>query len=587
MVSMIHILTSWCSSNVFKVFNVVKFHHIFFPFLCLLALSVHDDPNKVLGRDHKPHILLVPTPLVLANGNAKLLRKSDSSTTELKPNQTLLVNAPKKMALNSQQSLGTLSSSDGTAISAPNPGGHKPNAYSTSGLTDLPPSFIPEPPVKPDTSSGAIAKDNLPKSNLYPRSDQKHKSISSNMPMELLPPPSDFMDEPVLLQPAVPTLPTTQCQSLTSTQLSSQPVTQVPLQPCQSKSMPIAPPPGFDGHAEADKPLSALSTSQRGQLSPNELDKLRKKASMKRAPERVPLVLEKPGHHVADQENSPTFGPDPSVVTVLESGEPKSPPIVAPKPKKMPSSIILKSHKDATPGHSLVSPGDRMMINQQKVHLEALKKLGLLKCDETDSGLFPSSPQKALPQTSFNTSTSAASPSPEPTTDSVPAHVEHHAAVEAQGKIYSSFLPAHPENGDREHLLITRAASPKPFEMKSASMERTGAGLKSLTLENPSQLSSHEESPGNTVLPLGHLRNSRTRPASEGNWKDFSIDQITSDSNREPELRRSLPVSALPQPKVEPQKSLRSHGISVVISPQSKNGEDRKQALRRLGLIKD
>lgn len=553
---------------------------IFFPFLCLLAVSVHDNPNKVLGKGHKPHILLVPTPLVLANGNAKLLKKSDSSTTEMKPNKTLLVNVPKNSAsFNSQQSLAT-PTLDGTAISAPNPGGHKPNAYSPSKLTDLPPSFIPEPPVKPDTSSGAIAKDNLTKSNLYPRSDQKHNSVSPNMTMELLPPPSDFMDEPVLLPPAVPTLPSGQCQPTASTQLSSQAASQVLSHPCQSESRPIAPPPGFDGHAEADKPLTALSTSPRGQLSPFELDKLRKKASMKKTPERVPLVLEKPGHYVADQEYSPTFAPDPSVITVLESGEPKSPPIVAPKPKKLPSSIILKSHKDATPGHSLVSPGDRMMINQQKVHLEALKKLGLLKSDETDSDLCPSPSHKVPAQTSFNTNTSAASPSPEPTT-------EHHAAVEAQGKPDFSFFPARPEKGNGEQVLITRAPSPKPFEMKSASMERSGVGLKSLTLENHSQLLNHEESPGNTAIPLGHLRNSRSRPASEGNWKDFSVDQVTSDSNREPELRRSLPITALPQPKVEPQKSLRSHGISVVISPQSKTGEDRKQALRRLGLIKD
>lgn len=551
----------------------ITFLSFFFsPFLCLSVLSVHDDPNKVLGKDHKPHKLLVPTPLVLANGNAKLLKKTDFSSTEPKP--ALPVNAPKTTALNPHPSSALLTSSDGTAKSASDPGRHEPNPYSPSKLTDLPPSFIPEPPVKPDSSSGAIAKDNPPKSNLNPGSGQKLKSISSDMPMELLPPPSDFMDEPVLL-PSVPALRAGQSQPQTSTRISSQ----------QSESMPIAPPPGFDGHAGENKSLTPLSTSPRAQLSTNELDKLRKKASMKKAPERLPLITIKPGHHVSDQENSPTFGPDTSAATVVESGEPRSPPIVAPKPKKLPSSIILKSHKDSTPGHSLVSPGDRMMINQQKVHLEALKKLGLLKRDETDSGLCPSPPHRASPQTSFSSSTSAASPSAETATDFVVVHPEHHAATEAQGKANSSLSPIHPERGDKENQLITRAPSPKLFEMKSASMERSGAGLKSLTLENPSQLASHEESPGNVAL--GHMRNSRSRAASEGNWKDFSIDQIPSESNREPEPRRSLPISAPTQPKVEPQKALRSHGISVVISPQSKNGEDRKQALRRLGLIKD
>lgn len=556
------------------------------PLVSLSELSVHDDPNKILGKDHKPHKLLVPTPLVLANGNDKLLKKTDFSSTEQKP--AILVTTPKTTALNFHHSSALLTSADGTAISAPNPVRHEPNAYPSSELTELPPSFIPELPVKLNSSSGAIAKDNPPKSNPDARSDQMHKSVSSNMPMELLPPPSDFMDEPVLLPP-VHTLPAGQSQPQTSTQLSSQLESQFPLQPRQSESMPTAPPPGFDRDIKTNKPLTPDSTSPRGQLPPNEIDKLRKKVSMKKTPEKVSVVPLKPGHNVSDQANSPTFGPDTSTVTVMEYGEHKSPPTVAPKPKKLPSSIVIKSHKDATPGHSLVSPGDRMMINQQKVHLEALKKLGLLKSDETNSGISPSPPHKASPMTSFNTRTSAASPSAEPTADSGLVHAEHHSVVEAQGKTDFSFFPVHPKKGERENLLITRAPSPKPFEMKSASMERSGIGLKSLTLENPSQLTSQEQSPDNVMLSLGHLQNNRSRHASEGSGTDFSIDQIPSESNREPELRRSLPIPALSlaQPKVEPQKSLRSHGISVVISPQSKNGEDRKQALRRLGLIKD
>lgn len=551
------------------------------PLVSLSELSVHDDPNKILGKDHKPHKFLVPTPLVLANGNAKLLKKIDFSSTEQKP--AILVTTPKSTAFNSHHSSALLTSTNGPAMSGPNPVRHEPNAYPSSKLTELPPPFIPEPPVKPDSSSGAIAKDNHPKSNPNPRSDQMHKSVSSNMPMELLPPPSDFMDEPVLLPP-VHTLPAEQSQLQTSTQLSSQLASQFPLQPCQSESMPIAPPPGFDEHIKMNKPLTPDSTSPRGQLSPNERDKFHEKVSMKKGPEKVPVSPVKSAHIVSDQANSPTFGPDTSTFTVVDYGEPKSPPSVAPKPKKLPSSIVLKSHKDATPVHSLISPGDRMMVNQQKVHLEALKKLGLLKSDETDSGVSPSPLHKASPQTSFNSSTSA-----EPTADSGLVHTEHHSVVEAQGKRECSFFPVHPEKGERENLLITRAPSPKPFEMKSASMERSGVGLKSLTLENPSQFISQEENPDNVMLPLGHLQNNRSRPASEGSGTDFSINQIPPESSRETELRRSLPNPApsLAQPKVEPQKSLRSYGISVVICPQSKNGEDRKQALRRLGLFKD
>lgn len=536
-----------------------------------------------MGKDHKPYKFLVPTPLVLANGNAKLLKKADFSTTELKP--AALINAPKATALNSYQSSALLTSANGTAVSAQNLARHEPRAYSSSELSDLPPSFIPEPPVKPGPSNGAIAKDKPPKNNLNSRSDQKHKVVSSSMPLELLPPPSDFMDEPVLCPP-VHTLPAGHSRPQTSTQLSSQPASQFLSQPGQSESMPIAPSPGFDRHIETNKPLTPLSASPRGQLSPNDLDKLRTKASLKKAPEKVPVVSVKPGY-VSDQANSPTFGPDTSTVSAVDYGEPKSPPIVAPKPKKLPSSIVLKSHKDAAPGHSLVSPGDRMMINKQKVHLEALKKLGLLKKDEIDSGLSPSPPHKTSPQISFKTSSSAVSPSARPTAESVQVHSEHHALIEAQGKTNFSFLPVPPEKGDRESLLITRVPSPKPFEMKSATMERSGVGLKSLTLESSLQLTSQEESSGNVVLPLGHLQNNQSRRTSEENWKDCNTDQTPSEISPDRELRRSLPIPVPTQPKIEPQKSLRSHGISVVISPQSKSGEDRKQALKRLGLIKD
>ncbi|KAM9445043.1 specifically androgen-regulated gene protein isoform 1-T2 [Clarias gariepinus] len=479
-------------------------------------LSVHEDPNKVLGKDHKPHKLLVPTPLVLANGNAKLLKKSDFSTIEPKP--AIQISTPKSPAINS---LGS-------------PGRHEPNPYASSQLTDLPPSFIPEPPVK----HGATAKDISPKIYLDPKTGQKPKSLSPDLQMELLPPPSDFMDEPVLLPP-VHTLPSGQSQ--TQTRISAQPTSQLPL----------TPPPA--------------------QLSPNELDNLRKKASQKKAPEKVLLGL----------PNSSNFGED---TTVVDSGEPKSPPVVAPKPKKLPSSIVLKNHKEPTPVHSLVSPGDRMIVNQQKVHLEALKKLGLLKGDETNS-----QPHKASsPPTSFNTSPSAASYSAELTANPVLVHADHHGVAEAQGKTNFTFPSILPEK-ESENLLITRTQSSKPFEMKSASLERSGVGLKSLTLEKHSQLTSQEQSPENEPVSLGHLRNTRPRPSSAGNWKDLNIDPIPPESTRQPDLRRSLPVPVpLPtQPKVEPPKSLRSHGISVVISPQSNNDADRKQALKRLGLIKN
>lgn len=544
------------------------------------GLSAHDDPNKSLQKNHKSSKLLVPTPLVLANGNAKLLKKTDFFTTE--PKQAALVNTPKTVAITPHQSSMFPTSAERTPVSAQSPGRPSSNAYSSSEVSELPPSFIPAPPARHNTSRGVLSKNNSPKSSLDPGSDQKPKSVSSKLPVVLLPPPSDFMDEPMLL-PAVNSLPGGQNKPQISTPLSSQLAFQFPSQPCQSESMPISPYPGFDGHIGTNNSLTSLSTSPRGQLSPNDLDKLRKKALTKKAPEIVPVVPVKSGHNVSPHAYSPTFGSDTSAVTGVENEEPKSSPSVALKPKKLPSNIVLKTHKDATPGHSLVSPGDRMMINQQKVHLEALKKLGLLKNAEIDSGLCPSPPNKTSPHTNSNTLPSVASPT-ERTASPVHVPPRHHAVFKTQDETDFSYLSIQPEKGERENMLSTRAPSPRLFEMKSATMERSDVGLKSQTLENASRLTSQEKSLESSPASFGHLRYSRSQPASEESSKVIGIKQVPSESNREPELRRSLPIPVPPQPKTESQKALRSHGISVIISPTNTDSEDRRRALNRLGL---
>ncbi|TSL61131.1 hypothetical protein Baya_6402 [Bagarius yarrelli] len=531
------------------------------------GLLVHDDPNKSLQKDRKSNKLLVPTPLVLANGNAKLLKKKDFSPTEQKP--PALVNTPKTAALNPYQPSAFLT--EGTAVSPLVPERPNSNVYLSSEVIESPPSFIPEPPVRHNTSRAALAKNHPPKSSLDLGSDQKPKSLSSDLPLVLLPPPSDFMDEPMPLPP-VHSLPGGQNKPQIS-----QPASQFPSQPCPSEKTPITSPPGFDGHIRTNNPLTSMSTSPRGQLSPNDLDKLRKKASMKKAPEMVPVVPVKSAHNVSPQTNSSTFGPDYSAATGVEYEEAKSPPSVAPKPKKLPSGIVLKTHKDSTPGHSLVSPGDRMISNQKKVHLEALKKLGLLKTAEIDKGLCPNPQNKTSPHSPSNTLPSVASIT-EHTTSPVRLAPKHHAVVRTQDEPDFSYLSIQPEKGERENLLPTRTPSPKPFEMKSASVERSGVGLKSLTLENASRFRSQEESVENTPVSFGHQR------VCEESLKGIGVKVIPPELNKEPELRRSLPIPVPSQPKTESQKAIRSHGISVIISPQNTDGEDRRQALRRLGL---
>ncbi|XP_066527912.1 specifically androgen-regulated gene protein [Hoplias malabaricus] len=582
----------------------------------------NEDSNQVLGKDHKTHSLLVPSPLILANGSAKNAKKAAEVST---PGQQVPLFKE-------------------TVDSASN--SHHPPAIQA----DMPPSFIPEPPVKALSTNDSKSKHSPPKPRRDPMPDQKHMNASTEMLMELIPPPSDFMDEPVLpppMQTQLPeqgwtqpqtqpqaqpktqpqeqveqqpqsqvhlhTQPHAQAQPKAQTQIQVQPLPQTPIQtqpivqpqaqqneqtqpqhqpqtsiqiqtPQSLEGLNINPPPGFERQVEDEKPQSTVTQSDRG-LSPSELDKIRKKASLKRVPGLSPEVaVQQPGANVSDPSVSCTDG---RTIAVAEYAELKNPPAVAPKPKKLPPNIVLKSHRDSWPGHSLVPSSDRM--SSQKVHMEALKKLGLLKTDEIDSStnLSSSPPCRIPPPHPYNSNTCAVPPIGDPA--QVKSVLEdRHAVGEAHGRKDLPLLE--PSNiGQRESLLIQRGQSLKISEIKSMQMERTGADLKSINADHSSPLINQNKS--TVELSPGQLRRSRPRPASAGSQKDLDIDQLSPGPSRELDIRRSLGSSPIPppvQPNSDSQKLPRSHGmISVVFSPHSKNGEDRKQALRKLGLIRD
>ncbi|KAK1803511.1 hypothetical protein P4O66_020941 [Electrophorus voltai] len=477
-------------------------------------LSFHNDSNRVLGNNHKAHGLLVPTPLVLANGSAQFLKKTEIGT----PLQET-VNEANASALNFYHPSAALTARK-PASSPQNPGTHKP---------DEPPSFIPEPPVKPGTAIQPKAKEGPAKIQLDIRPDHRSKGATPDMLPELIPPPSDFMDEPDHLHQ--------QPQSQSQPQLPPQPQLEPP-----PGNRVNAPPSGFGRQARDDKPPGTENASPGGLLSPCELDKLREKASMKKN--------RKISQKWLDQSGSPPSSPDSCHVTA-EHGEPKSAPAVAPKPKKFPSSIIMKSHKDSGPSHSLVPHSDHTLVNQQKVHVEALKKLGLLKGVEEDSSPTVSPPHRVPP------------PAAE--------------AVEARGKTVSLLSsPPFSEKGGRQSPTVLRGSSSRVF--KSASMKQSDMG-KNVAVKQSSTIKGQGKAPekANVELSPGQLQQNLSRPAFSGSLKDLSIHQPPSNLKEEPNIRKSLPSSTMPG----------THGISVVISPQSKNGEDRKQALRKLGLIRD
>ncbi|KAM8831102.1 specifically androgen-regulated gene protein [Synchiropus picturatus] len=245
--------------------------------------------------------------------------------------------------------------------------------------------------------------------------------------------------------------------------------------------------------------------------------------------------------------------PDPAALPPppVDLVAPRSPPAVAPKPKKLPPNIILKSHKSPAADSMNFSPpagSDRNMLDPQKVRMEALRKLGLLKGEEKEPGplLSPGhSPKVRRPAPS-----SPAAPRP-PSLSSLPASPPASSA-------HQDILPAPAAFCDPEPAPPSPALPPPvvlltpPRPVKAATLERSGPGL-----------------------TPGDLRNTRPRPASLGSSDEFVKVQLAS---RDADTRRPHP---------SPGKLPRSQGISVLISPRAENEEDRRQALRKLGLLQD
>lgn len=414
--------------------------------------------------------------------------------------------------------------------------------------------------------------------------DGKLKIVSSQpaeepeIDVSMIPPPSDFMDEP-------------------------------------------APPPLLLRAPDSDP--SAPVSSKKPETSVD-LEQLRQRAASK--------VAQEPSDKPPEPQRESPAGDGHHMSPPPEAVEPKSPPAVAPKPKRLPANIMLKKHRptvsDGSSGHSAASSGDRPLLDPERVHMEALRKLGLLKNDEADSG--PSLSPKLSPQSrrSWATSSPPVSPHTPPTTPSysclrtpalaplvtqssvaasplapsTPPTVPPPFIVPAPAAFSDADQPSPPESelsaandvtvatGEalntppRSPLLLIKQLTPTRRKgARSATLERSGSGLSSYTL---SQDSSEVTQDGSDKQSPSQLRNSRPRPASLGSGEEFSGAkggglQVGHASSKEPDLRRSLPAFQ-PSPKLP-----RSQGISVLICPRSQNEDERREALRRLGLLRD
>ncbi|XP_078111604.1 specifically androgen-regulated gene protein isoform X2 [Sander vitreus] len=420
---------------------------------------------------------------------------------------------------------------------------------------------------------------------------------ASEIDVGVIPPPSDFMDEPGLPPP-----------------------------PGKVKYLP---------------PSAGISNNKSGTTI--DLEQLRHRASAQKTSASSSGTQEPPNK--PPKLSLPAVSSGHLMSPPPEAPELRSPPAVAPKPKKLPANIILKSHKaaavgsDGTSGHPVPTSSDRLLLDPQRVRIEALRKLGLLPA-EAHSG--PTLSPKLSPKTrsSWTAPPSPISPAAPHTPPLIPSYtcvnstppasipLQFPAAVlplatsTAPAVQPAKVLPAPaafsdpvgPPLSDNDAVkdasqatvnaqvntppltppaLVKHLTPPKVVGVKSATLERSGLGISSYMVSQDSKEASQEASQGvSGEQSSSQLRNNRARPASLGSGKEFTRAQgegllVGRASSKEPDLRKSLPTQTAFQHSGDSQKLPRSQGISVLICPRAENVENRRKALKKLGLLRD
>ncbi|XP_007251454.3 specifically androgen-regulated gene protein [Astyanax mexicanus] len=309
----------------------------------------------------------------------------------------------------------------------------------------------------------------------------------------------------------------------------------------------VIPPPLMGKTNNAKDQGLQIDRTPRGPLTYEGLVQLRKKVSSRKNTdsERQPsthqdLVFTKNGAQVISQNIQPNR---------------IQPPAVAPKPKKMPSNIAVLNHKGTTDANGdsclSTSPGSGGLMKPEKVRLEALSKLGLLK----ESDAKPSSSSVPDLSQSRPAPPCAALRSQELRNQSNQgSNVPHHRSL--------SDLTVGPSRLQQHNI--------KSAVGKAATLDRSGMGLGSspstggdlsnkLVSQNHLQCSSTKVGKNN----LGNIQRGTTVPSSPGKT---TIKQ----SSTVPPVTNNL---------------LHAPGLNVVRVPNM--GEDRREALRKLGLLKN
>ncbi|NXO21148.1 SARG protein, partial [Cisticola juncidis] len=237
-------------------------------------------------------------------------------------------------------------------------------------------------------------------------------------------------------------------------------------------------------------------------------------------------------------------------------------PPTAPKPRKLPPNIILKTSRSspvplgseqnqkakaaappsaashASPASDSAAekgnPGHLDPKEKEKAHREALEKLGLSQDRrEPSAHLHPHPRETPLP------------------------------------------IPGQPGEGSVPGI--------RHIPFKSNTLERSGVGLGS-SMGSPKEQNAKSSSSSLGKMSFierlapGFLRGGRARPASLGTGKDFAGLKEQEEQDKSSK-RRSHPLPGFPRPP--------RSAVSVKISPKGAADENRREALKKLGLLKE
>uniref|UniRef100_A0A8C6QAX5 Expressed sequence AA986860 n=1 Tax=Nannospalax galili TaxID=1026970 RepID=A0A8C6QAX5_NANGA len=296
-------------------------------------------------------------------------------------------------------------------------------------------------------------------------------------------------------------------------------------------------------------------------------------------------------------------------------------PLTTPKPRKLPPNIVLKSSRSSFHNHpqnwlschtEAIDSVSSSLQEQKKARREALEKLGLPQ-DQDDpnvlvgkhtsalrfkeaAGQGPSqAPAPVQPTTPALVSAAVPNavapmaspgkvwiPAQEPPPGKVSAARSTPIPIPKAPKVKSSLEQPKSDPG----LTLQESSIPglKQINFKSNTLERSGVGLSSYLLASEKDPSCQASPSLGSLLDKASpsvLRNSRPRPASLGTRKDFAGIQggMLADLDQ-----CSLPLSYQGQSR---DKLPRPPCVSVKISPKGVPDEHRREALKKLGLLKE